>query len=225
MIRKELIAIIIFTMVFSACGGGGGGYGSGGSDDSSADSSSASSSGEQSPPPANSAQVLQTVTVTRNVVETIGSSVSQQGSAANARIFNFDLGNLDTISCEQGGSASIQGTATVDVTASVRTFNYDFVANLQSCDGLSGDLPGSGSGNGSGGVVDQTSTISGVLTDASCRYTITSLTEKATIYFTSGQAVGTVSGQVTADCGRVQVVCNWQEVDLNNSAALSAGCN
>ena len=226
MLRTSLLlATIVFGML-SACGSGGSDESAEGGNDNGVVESESNSALAKS-------EAVRSVT---GLLFVAGGSAADEGGDSSA---GPDRGTdrtarqvSRTFSCPESGSAQLAGDLLVNLSSVPKTFSLDASAVLSNCNGNSGDAEIQIDGASQQGLVGFTTVVSASLS-GTCTVEIPGVTEHAEVVATSTNSAsdeqtlnvtGTLTGSASADCNGQSVRCVWNNVDISNRVALTAGC-
>ncbi len=158
-----------------------------------------------------------------------GSSPSTTGSGSSS------VSNERVLPCPESGS--IESSLAVTTEFSDDTFEYSYLGeiNFNDCNAINGLVSAAGSGSASFAASQSQLAIEGTVEDASCSLALSSVvinTVKTRPVPAGGSATQsqppsrsqTLSGTVTKECGARTTTCTWENVPLQDTAALMAGC-
>lgn len=128
------------------------------------------------------------------------------------------------VDCPQSGETSVAGTFSITGTETAGSFTLDVDASYRACDGIDGVLSFDVTASFEGAVVDFVMIFDGMVEDG-CAVTVEQLRMDAMVDIGTEEITGTLSGSFDATCDPGTVACTWQNVDIEDEAALEAGCN
>ncbi len=168
--------------------------------------------------------VTEPTATTASGLEAMGPALASVGQGLGSASLSA-LAITTSLDCSSG-SAPITGNTTVEL-----SFTWDVTVTFNDCDGVTGTLNVSGTGQYLGqaaGVTWTAPSYAGTLTANGCAVSFDNLTATGTAAVTTDLTTCLVTGTATAVCTEngveESVDCTWNSVDCSDEAGFEAGC-